>query len=703
MASPFVDRWFPRHAKSMNRSRPLPSKSRRQRPAGNLGVESLEGRAMLTGCPPLATPSLLFNHALDGTVALATVGPTGNSPAQIRTAYGFDAVSFAGAAADGSGTTIAIVDAYDNPNIASDLRQFDLRFGLPDPVFKKVNQTGGTTMPAANAGWASEIALDVEWAHAIAPGASILLVEARSNSMTDLMAAVNYARNQPGVVAISMSWGSGEFSGETTYDATFTTPAGHAGVSFFASSGDTGAPVSYPAVSPNVVSVGGTSLSTSAGTYVSESGWSGSGGGISLYEAQPAWQSGTVTQSTTKRANPDVAYDADPNTGFAIYDSFNNGSATPWTQIGGTSAGAPQWAALAAIANQGRALAALAPLDGRTQLLPALYGLAAADFHDITTGRSTGTPAYSATAGYDLVTGRGSPVANLVVADLVAWGTTPTTPVTAPTAPTPFTATAVSSSQVNLTWGPSTGADGYKLYVVNGTTSTLVGTYASTAASATVTGLAAATTYTFRLDASNAAGTASATTQATTLAAAALAAPTNVVVKALSRTSAQVSWTGSTGATSYNILWSDGTQTTQVGTVSARTTSVKVSGLKAGSTNAFAVQAVNATGSATSLWTSITMPASVPPATVQGLAFQFQSAAVGRLTWNAVDNATLYRVEVIDAVSGARSEALCQGDVTSITARGLRPGRTYLFRVTAANDSGASASDWLAVVAGNRV
>lgn len=104
-----------------------------------------------------------------------------------------------------SGTTIAIVDAYDNPAIADDLAAFDRRFGLPDPVFTKVNQTGGTTMPAADRGWAAEIALDVEWAHAIAPGASILLVEARSNALSDLMAAVNYARNQPGVVAISMS------------------------------------------------------------------------------------------------------------------------------------------------------------------------------------------------------------------------------------------------------------------------------------------------------------------------------------------------------------------------------------------------------------------------------------------------------------------------------------------------------------------
>lgn len=690
MATSIVRAWFGRSA--------VRKSGRARRRDVALGFESIERRAMLTGTPPFAVPALIHNHADDGTVAMATAGPTGYTPTQIRAAYGFDKISFGTTAADGAGTTIAIVDAYDNPNALADLKAFDLAFGLPDPVFTKVNQTGGTTMPSPNAGWASEISLDVQWAHAIAPGASILLVEAKSAAYTDLIAAVNYARSQPGVVAVSMSWGGGEFSGETTYDATFTTPSGHAGVSFFASSGDTGAPVSYPAVSPNVVSVGGTSLYLSSGAYSSESGWSGSGGGISLYESQPSYQTGTVTQSTTKRANPDVAYDADPSTGFPVYDSYNNGTAAPWSQFGGTSASAPQWAALAAIVDQGRALAGRASLDGRTQLLPALYSLAAADFHDVATGSSTGSPAYSATAGYDLVTGRGSPIANLVVADLVAWGSSTT--VAAPTAPTSFTATAASSSQVNLSWGPSTGADGYRLYTVSGTTSTLVGSYAASVSSASVTNLAASTTYTFRLDAYNAAGTASATAQATTLAAAAIAAPTNVTVKVITKTSVQVSWTGSSGATGYNVLWTDGTQTKTVASVNARTTSVKISGLKAGTTNSFAVQAFNATSSATSAWTTVALPASVAPAAVQGLAFSFTSVSSGLLSWHAAENALRYRVEVVDAVTGLTARATFAGDVTSVTVSGMRAGRTYQFRIVSLNDDGATASDWLQVVAG---
>src|SRR5262249_26091121 len=160
-----------------------------------------------------------------------------------------------------------------DPRIANDLHQFDLQFGLPDPTFTKVNQSGGSALPAANAGWASEIALDVEWAHAIAPKAAILLVEATDNSFGNLLTAVQFAAGQSGVVAVSMSWGGGEFSFETSFDSTIQTPTGHPGVTFVASSGDSGAPVSYPAASPNVLAVGGTTLSLdSAGNILGESG-----------------------------------------------------------------------------------------------------------------------------------------------------------------------------------------------------------------------------------------------------------------------------------------------------------------------------------------------------------------------------------------------------------------------------------------------
>ena len=259
--------------------------------------------------------------------------------------------------------------------------------------------------------------------------ANILLVESNDDSNTNLYDAVAFAAKQPGVVAVSMSWGGAEDPSQLSVDNIFQTPAGHPGVTFVAASGDSGAPPIYPSSSPNVLSVGGTTLNLDASGNVitsnPEAGWSGSGGGISTVEVQPGYQSGLVIHNGTSvisaggmRTNPDVAYDADPNTGFPVYDTYNNPVSTPWGQWGGTSDAAPQWAALIAIADQGRALSGIGPLDGPTQTIPTLYGLPASDFTDITTGTSTGTPNYTAGPRYDLVTGRGSPLVNQIIATL---------------------------------------------------------------------------------------------------------------------------------------------------------------------------------------------------------------------------------------------------------------------------------------------
>jgi hypothetical protein len=362
----------------------------------------------------------------------------------MRQAYGVNQIMFGSVAGDGSGQTIAIIDAYNAPTITSDLHAFDAAFGLSDPTLSVINENGGTTLPGTDpAGrgnsWAIETSLDVEWAHAIAPGAKILLVEANSASTSDLMAAVNTARKAAGVSVVSMSWGGDESSSDPSYNSYFTTPAGHQGVTFLASAGDSGAygstgnvTVGYPAASPNVIAVGGTSLNVdSSGNYLSESGWGngsnsdfygGGGGGLSTYEAQPTYQKGVVTQSTTKRALPDVAMDADPNSGVAVYDSYDSPS-SPWVVVGGTSLAAPMWAGLIAITDQGRVLSGQTTLDGATQTLPKLYALPSTDFHDITTGNN----GYAAGPGFDLVTGRGTPIANKLVPDLVGT-TTPTSP-----------------------------------------------------------------------------------------------------------------------------------------------------------------------------------------------------------------------------------------------------------------------------------
>jgi hypothetical protein len=385
-----------------------------------LSVEQLEDRYLLAASG-VASPQFVAIHPS----SVTNPDPVGYTPAQIRAAYGFDQVSFtdlrgAPVAATGAGQTIAIIDAYNDPNIVADAATFSRQFGLPQfnqpngPTLRVESQTGSTTaLPATSPDWSVEIALDVEWAHAIAPSASILLVEANSDNFPDLLLSVNHAKVQPGVSVVSMSWSGSEFFGETTWDSAFLARRGHEGETFVAAAGDGGSPPEWPAVSPFVLSVGGTTLDlTGSNGYSSETGWSDTSGGVAAYEAEPAYQ-GRV-QSTRWRANPDVAYDADPDTGMAVYDSLSDGGQSGWVEIGGTSAGTPQWAALIAVADQGRALKGLGPLSNAQSIL---YSLPATDYHDITTVSNGG---YSAGPAYDAVTGLGTPLANLVIQHLVS-------------------------------------------------------------------------------------------------------------------------------------------------------------------------------------------------------------------------------------------------------------------------------------------
>jgi subtilase family serine protease len=319
----------------------------------------------------------------------ASTAPKGLSPAVIKSVYHFPTSLTAGA-----GKTIAIVDAYNDPTAEADLATFSSQYGLPacttsNGCFKKVNQSGGSSYPNTNAGWALEISLDVQWAHAIAPGAKILLVEASTSSFTNLLAGENYAKTHAQYV--SNSWGGSEFSGESTYDSHFV----QSGVSFFVSSGDAGTPAEYPSASPKVISVGGTTLHfTAGGAFQSETGWSGSGGGCSLYETATAAQRALSTFAQagcgTKRGTPDVSLDADPASGVSVYDSTRYQGQSGWFQVGGTSASCPMWAARSAD-------------KGVVVNSAYVYG-SSITFRDITSGNN-GAPART---GYDLVTGRGS-------------------------------------------------------------------------------------------------------------------------------------------------------------------------------------------------------------------------------------------------------------------------------------------------------
>jgi subtilase family serine protease len=329
-------------------------------------------------------------------------------------------INFGSVTGNGAGQTIAIIDAYYDPNIASDLKQFDAQYGLQSPAsFTQYVENG---LRSINSGWALETALDVEWAHAIAPAANIVLVEAQPD-LNDLFSAVSFASNLPGVSVVSMSWGAGEFAGESSYDNVFTTPAGHNGVTFVASSGDSGT-TEYPSSSPNVLSVGGTTLTvTSQGNFVSETAWSQSGTGSSPYESQPSWQTGATggaALSTSGRTTPDVAFDGDPNTGVSVYDSVPVQGRAGWFTVGGTSVGAPSWAGLIAITDQGLALNGVGSLSTAQA---SLYQVSSADFNHPATG--------STTTNFALGTGLGSPKANLVVSSLVQLNTPTTSTTTA--------------------------------------------------------------------------------------------------------------------------------------------------------------------------------------------------------------------------------------------------------------------------------
>jgi subtilase family serine protease len=351
--------------------------------------------------------------------AARSIGPLGLMPAQVRHFYGFDQISNGG-----DGQIIGIIDAYDDPHAEADLGVFSTQFGLPacteaNGCFRKIAATP-YRLPRLNTEWALEMSLDIQWAHAIAPKAKILLVEASTNSFYDLMTAVDVAVANH-VSVVSMSFGGPEFSMESFYNGYFSAPH----VTFVASSGDSGEGVQWPAASPYVVGVGGTDVQTDGkGDYIGETAWSGSGGGISQFEMEPSEQSELRSQHNGRRGVPDVAYNANPLNGFAVYDSEGYKGYSGWMEVGGTSAGAPQWSAMFAIANSLRVALGKNPIQAVTPALlsmaPQFEAQSGPDFHDIVSGTNGNCgPICTAGVGYDYVTGLGSPLTPVLVPALV--------------------------------------------------------------------------------------------------------------------------------------------------------------------------------------------------------------------------------------------------------------------------------------------
>jgi subtilase family serine protease len=281
--------------------------------------------------------------------------PVSYGAAEIQSAYGLTAA----AASNGAGATVAIVDAYDDPNAYQDLAQYRTTENLPAiaacsptelagssaPCFAKVNQSGvAGSYPTANTGWAEEISLDVDMVSATCPKCNILLVEAASNSLANLGAAVVTAAGF-GPVAIGNSYGGGEFSSEEAFGQAYYAPAG---IAVTASSGDGGYGVEFPAAASSVIAVGGTSLRLQSGGWA-QTVWNGAGSGCSAYVSKPSWQHDS---GCSRRTVADVAADADPNTGAKVYDSFNEPG---WMVFGGTSVSAQIVAGVYGLAGHGAA------------------------------------------------------------------------------------------------------------------------------------------------------------------------------------------------------------------------------------------------------------------------------------------------------------------------------------------------------------
>lgn len=470
--------------------------------------------------------------AIDGSAApMASAAVVATyTPSQIRAAYGLPALPAAGVTLSatqrsqlGAGQTIYIVDAMHNPNVAAELAAFNTKFALPTCATKAIAVTQALPLAAASAsacevsivyntaagamtaaapaydsGWATEIALDVQWAHATAPLARIIVIEAADASLNSLIGAVKLA-NAMGPGVVSMSFGANEGNWTASVDAAF----GAANMSYLAATGDNGAAVSWPAVSPKVVAVGGTTLTYSGTGLRSEKSWSGTGGGTSAYTPTPTYQNSTIpgVGLPVRRMVADVAFNADPSSGQYVAVMVPGSSTPNWVSAGGTSLSTPQWAGLVAVANSMRALNAKAPLAGPHAVLYGQIGAVpmnyASAFADITTGTNGSCATCAAKAGYDSLAGLGTPNVSSLLQILSGAAVTANPPVVAGAAIAGKVGTAltftVSSSATNPVTYTLSGAPAGMAINVAGVVSwatPLVGTYNVTVlARDTVTGL----------------------------------------------------------------------------------------------------------------------------------------------------------------------------------------------------------------------
>ncbi|MFZ6775780.1 putative Ig domain-containing protein [Undibacterium sp. Ji83W] len=398
---------------------------------------------------PQLTPPPIAAGQIDVLPSAGTGVVSTYTPAQIRAAYGLPTLpasmnnlTAAQAALLGAGQTIYIVNARHDPNIVAELNAFNQKFGLPACTVKSIasstvlplatastsvcefsvvysTSAGGmsSSAPAYDSGWATEIALDVQWAHASAPLARIILIETADASMSNMVGGIRLA-NAMGPGVVSMSFGSTEGSWTAGVENTFTT----AKMTYLAASGDSGPEVEWPAVSPNVVAVGGTSLTYSGGSRT-EVAWSNTGGGVSAYTATPAYQNTAVPGmgAPARRTVADVSMNSDPNTGQYVAIMTPGSSTVNWVSAGGTSLATPQWAGIIAVANATLVQAGKAVLGAPHTVLynkiASVPGSYASAFADVAKGSNGSCASCTAKVGHDQLTGLGTPnVSNLLSA-----------------------------------------------------------------------------------------------------------------------------------------------------------------------------------------------------------------------------------------------------------------------------------------------
>jgi subtilase family serine protease len=637
---------------------------------------------------------------LNGT---ATSYPKGLNPDQIWNAYGFSklncyvtsSMGWDYANLCGHGQVIAIVDAYNDPSIESDLATFDEHWGLPECTtangcFTKITPSG---IPNDNSTWALEESLDVEWAHAIAPGAKIVLVESQSNSFRNLIHSINYTEIKTGAGQISISWGVPEFPNETSYDSYFA----KSGISFFAPSGN-GASHLYPAASSYVVSVGGTTLDLAAnGAVQSETAWGGSSSGPSFYEPEPSYQVVYNIESNGQREIPDVSYDADPRTGFSVYDSTSYDNQTGWFIVGGTSAGVSQWAAIAAIASsQGAELSSYRFVTAGDLYTAATGTLHSSNYRYIT---QTGNNVNQETSGYDFTTGLGSPTSNNLVSFLSPKPTVPSVPLD-------LVATQ-HNQKISLTWQAPSFAGGLpitKYNIYRGMTSggeMILNVVPSTNQSYTDVWLDNGATYYYYVTAINAVGESHGSNEAYAIPVGISSSPRNLV-GSISGAQISLMWQPPSYDNGSSIIKYDiyrGTssgQETLLKSISNSTTSYADVITGSDQTYYYYVTAVNAGGeSASSNQISVSQPASTPSAP-QNLTSTATSNQV-LLRWQqpaSIGGDQIIKYNIYESITPGNESFLTSvpPNVLHYTNAFLVNGETYYYYVTAVNAMGESAS-----------